>query len=225
MRNDVSKLVPDNITWIRAAVSCIPVVGGALDHLIFDKADAIRIKNLEIAIAALSNQIETSGQDTVDKSWFSSEEALAAFKLMSDKVSYEPDRRKIEALGKITAACGSKEHSHDAKKLSVVEHLSRLSAIQIRILAVIAEIVPSKRKLDFGTLQQTASAIWASDIVTALRAEPQFWEGTLQIDEELEVLVSYNTIRQVEIMGPSENAYVITSIGKVAASYLKTAGL
>jgi hypothetical protein len=46
------------------------MVGGALDHLIFDKADAIRVKNIEAALAAVKRQIESSEQETIDKEWF-----------------------------------------------------------------------------------------------------------------------------------------------------------
>ena len=119
------------------------MVGGALDHLIFDKADAIRVKNLEAAIAALSSQVKAIGEDAIDKAWFESEEALATFKVMSDKVSYEPDPTKVDGIGRIVAACGEKEHSKDPAKLSVVEHLSRLSTVQIKLLAVIAKIAPT----------------------------------------------------------------------------------
>lgn len=225
MANDFSRYIPEGITWIRAAVSCIPVVGGALDHLIFDKADVIRVENLEAAIAAISSQVNAVGEDAIDKPWFESVEALATFKIMSDKVSYEPDPAKVDALGRIVAACGNKAHSQDPAKMSVVEHLSRLSAVQIRLLSVIAQVTPTLKKISTGGLEQTATAIWLSDIVSALSAGPQFWTGTLTVNQELEVLESFNTIRRVQLMGPSEAAYVMTTIGKRAASYAQTAGL
>jgi hypothetical protein len=76
-----------------------------------------------------------------------------------------------------------------------------------------------------GELNQTGSAIWLSDIIAALKAGPQFWQGKLVVDEELEVLESLNTVRRVQFMGPAELAYVVTTIGKRAASYVHTAGL
>ena len=221
----ISKLAPEGVTWIRAAVASIPMVGSALDHLIFDKADAIRLKNLETAIAALSNQINGASQGAIDKKWFETEEALATFKVMADKVSYEPDKRKVDALGRIVAACGTNEHSKDDKKLSVVEHLSRLSATQIKILAAVSRTAPQQKKISTGGLEQTATAIWITDVMATLKSGPQFWTGTLKLDEELEVLESYNTLRRVHLMGPSEAGFVITSIGKLAASYVRTAGL
>jgi hypothetical protein len=126
------------------------MVGGALDHLIFDKADAIRFKNIEAALVAVKRQIESSEQETIDKEWFKSEEALAAFKMLSDKISYEPDPQKVEAIGRVVSACGNKKHSEDPNKLSVVEHLSRLSATQIKLLSIISEVEPKDRWIDGG---------------------------------------------------------------------------
>jgi hypothetical protein len=85
--------------------------------------------------------------------------------------------------------------------------------------------VPSKRKIQGGTVTQTTTAIWISDLLTALEAEPHFWQGTLNIEEEMDVLESYNTVRGEPLVVPSERAYVITSIGRVAASYVRTAGI
>jgi hypothetical protein len=222
---DIARHLPEGITWVRAAVSSIPAVGGALDHLIFDKADAIRVKNIEAALAAIKQQIESVEDETIDKEWFQSEEALAAFKMMSDKISYEPDPRKVEAIGRVVSACGNKQHSKDPHKLSVVEHLSRLSATQIKLLSIVSGIEPKERTIEMGELNQTGSAIWLSDIIAALKAGPQFWQGKLVVDEELEVLESLNTVRRVQFMGPAELAYVVTTIGKRAASYVHTAGL
>lgn len=222
---DIARHLPEGITWVRAAVSSIPAVGGALDHLIFDKADAIRVKNIEAALAAIRHQIESVEDETIDKEWFQSEEALAAFKMMSDKISYEPDPAKVEAIGRVVSACGNKQHSKDPHKLSVVEHLSRLSATQIKLLSIVSEIELKERTIEMGGLNQTGSAIWLSDIIAALQAGPQFWQGTLVVDEELEVLESLNTVRRVQFMGPAELAYVVTTIGKRAAAYVHTAGL
>ena len=222
---EISRHLPEGVTWLRASISCIPMVGGALDHLIFDKADAIRFKNIEAALVAVKRQIESSEQETIDKEWFESEEALAAFKMLSDKISYEPDPQKVEAIGRVVSACGNKKHSEDPNKLSVVEHLSRLSATQIKLLSIISEVEPKDRWIDGGGLVQMVTAIWSDDIITAIKAGPQFWQETLAIDEELEVLESLNAIHRVQFMGTAEFGYAITKLGKRAASYVHTAGL
>ena len=63
MSNDENKktIVPDRRTWMRSAVAAIPWAGGALDHLLFDKADEIRIKNIESSIDILHHKIQQIG--------------------------------------------------------------------------------------------------------------------------------------------------------------------
>jgi len=222
---NLPELVPERMTWLRAAVTSIPVVGGALDHLLFDKADEIRLRNIESAVNALSEQIQKFDDSILDKEWFSSEEALATFRLMADNVSFEPDVKKVEDLGRIVAACGEHKHSTDPRKLSIIEHLSRLSHVQIKLLSVISTVPLQKKSVSSGGLEQTATAIWTSDVLNKLKTGTKFWDGTMKLDEELEVLASFNTIRRVELMGPSEAAYVLTGIGRQAAEYAKTAGL
>lgn len=223
--NDLSKHLPEGVTWIKAAVAAIPMVGGALGHLIFDKADAIRLGNIEAALAALSEQIKTIKSENLNKYWFESEEALAAFKMMADEVSYEPDFKKVNDLGYIVAACGSNDHVDDDKKLAVLEHLSKLSHTQIKILSVIATLPRQEKIISTGGVEQQAKAIWFSGIASALQSGPSFWDGTLMLVEELELLESYNTVRQVQLLGPSERAYELTTLGRRAASYLHTVQL
>lgn len=221
----LSDLVPERKAWLRAAVTTIPLVGGALDHLLFDKADSIRLRNIEAALSAVAKQVESFGEERIDSKWFASDEALAAFRALADAASFEPDSKKVEDLGRIVAACGEKQHSADDKKLSVLEHLSRLSHTQILLLKVIGGTPAKKRTVAGGDINQTATAIWLSDIVAALKAGAKFWPGQLNVIEELEVLESLNVIRRVQLMGPAEMAYLLTGLGRRAAAFARTAGL
>ncbi|MEW6349417.1 MAG: hypothetical protein AB1646_10170 [Thermodesulfobacteriota bacterium] len=221
--NGLAKHIPEPIAWLRAAVSSVPVVGSALDHLLFDKADAVRLRNIEAALKAMSEQLLHLDERRIDKTWFQSEEALAAFRLLSDRIAYEPDPKKIEDMGRIVASCGETQHSQDEKKLSVVDHLSRLSHVQIKLLAVICNTPPQQKKTSIGGLEQTATAIWISDLMNTLKAGPQFWAGTMTLDEELEILESLNTIRRLQLFGSSDAGFVMTAMGKRAAQYVATA--
>ncbi|AYH07344.1 MULTISPECIES: hypothetical protein [Pectobacterium] len=223
--SNIKKYIPESTSWLRAVVASIPMAGSALDHLLFDKADFIRMRNMEAAVAALSDEVQKLGQQAIDKDWFSSEEALAAFKILSDKASYEPDKAKVDALGRLVATCGTVEHASDAKKLSVLEHLARLTSVQIKLLSVMLSIPPQEKKFSTGSLEQTAKAIWLSDVVAALKVGPQFWIGQLVVDQELEVLESLNTIRRVQLLVPGELGFIFTAIGRHAATYVKSAGL
>lgn len=218
----IQKYAPEPVSIARAVVASIPFVGGALDHLIFDKADAIRTKNIEAALSALADRVATLQDSALDKKWFESEEALAVFRLMTEKTAYEPDKEKIKILGSVAAACGTVKHSADPHKLSVIEHLSKLSSLQIKLLSVIAGISPREQTFSNGGLEQKATAVWLSDIADALRAGPQFWSGTMQVYQELEILESLNTIRRFNLFVGNDTGYVITGLGARAASYVGT---
>lgn len=143
MSTDLSRHLPDRIACLRAVVASIPVVGAAFDHLLFDKADAIRFKNLEAAIAALSDQLCSVQEGSIDKRWFQTEEALASFKMLADKVSYEADLAKVTALGRVVAACGNTQHSLRRVQLMglaepafVLTHIGRLAASYVETVGL-----------------------------------------------------------------------------------------
>lgn len=225
MSRDLTEALPNSRTILRAVVSSVPHVGSALDHLIFGRADEIRMRNVETALEAVANQLGMVQEEVIDRAWFESEEALAVYRLLSEKVSYEPDKQKIACMGRVAGACGHRKHSADDTKLSVIEHLSRLSMVQLKLLQCVATVSAKERTWQIGesALTQTATAIWLSDILAALRAGPTFWSGMLAVDQELEVLESLNVLRQMQLMGPAERGYVLTAIGKRAADYLATA--
>lgn len=221
----ISKVIPDGRTFLRAAVTSIPAVGGALDHLLFDKADTIRLENIETSLKALAGRIQEVAEASIDKSWFQSEEALAAIRMLSDKVAFEADKQKIKDLGRATAACGLVAQSKDPRKLSVLEHISRLSPVQLRLMRILANTPPRVKKLSKGGLEQTFTAIWPEDIKAALEKGPSFWDGTLDLSLELEVLESLNAICRVPVIVSGDLAYMLTGLGRKSASMIEMANL
>lgn len=222
--NKIKAYLPEPVAWLRAAVGSIPMVGSALDHLIFDKADAVRVGNIEKVLESVSARLERTSEDAINVDWFQSEEALATFKLLFDRVSFEADKEKIETLGHVSATFGFKEVDGDPRRLSVVEHLSQLSQVQIKILSVVAKVPVQRKQFSSGTISQTASAVWLSDIVKVLEGGPKFWQGVLKVDQELEILESHNVLRRLPLFGVTDIGYALTSIGAHAASYLELAG-
>jgi hypothetical protein len=81
------------------------------------------------------------------------------------------------------------------------------------------------KKFATGGLTQNATAIWLNDIKSTLEAGPVFWSGTMDLSQELEILESYNAVKGIQLFGPAEAGYVLTSIGRHAASYVQQAGL
>jgi len=45
IKTKVEQFAADNRTGLRAAVALIPAIGGAIDHLVFDRYDEIRVQN------------------------------------------------------------------------------------------------------------------------------------------------------------------------------------
>ena len=218
--SEIQKYIPEGKIWLRAAVAAIPWVGGAVDHLLFDQADAIRNKNIEQTLKSLSVSVDEL-KDKINQPWFSSEEFLQLMKKLFDSVSFETDKKKIDALGRLAAICGTNAFVNDCKKCSVFDHISRLSYVQINLLKVVSSISIKKNEIKSTGLVQTISAIWLEDIIAELnklKSNP-FWEGTIVVDQEMEILESLNMVRLVPVWG-SEKAYSLTSIGKLAASYI-----
>lgn len=217
---EIKKYIPEGMTWLRAAVSAIPCVGGAVDHLLFDKADAIRNKNIEQSLQSLSASVDEL-KDKINQPWFSSEEFLQLLKKLFDSVSFETDKPKIDTLGKIVALCGTNDYALDQKKCSVFDHIAKLSYVQIKLLSIVASIPKKKKEIKSGALVQTVNAIWLSDISIILQKyiENRFWEGTLNLIQEMEILESLNMVRLIPIWG-SEKAYSLTSIGNLATGYI-----
>ena len=218
-----SKYLPTGESWIRATVSAIPFVGGALDHLLFDKADEIRKRNIESSLDALSRKLEDIEESNVDKDWFNSEEALQVFRLLAETSQFEPSEPKRSVLGEIVAVSGTQKHSSDGRTLSVLEHLGRLSFVQIKLLKIVGSMKPKEREFSGGSISQKGTAYWLDDILEVVKANPggQFWTGTLQLDVELELMESLNIFRRAPIFSGGATGYFLTSIGKLVLSYLE----
>ena len=75
------------------------------------------------------------------------------------------------------------------------------------------------------TILQTITAVWTEDVKAALQAAPPFWEGSLNLSLELEVLESLNTIRRVGVIGLGDPAYALTAFGRHAVGFVAAANL
>lgn len=209
---------------MRATIAAIPYAGGALDHLLFDRADEIRLENLETSLSALRERLNDLGESSLDASWFKSTEALAMFRMMADIVQFEPDDKKIEAIGKVIATAGSNKIASDKRKLSVLGHIADLSFVQMKLLRILGTMTPQRKELSGGSLTQSATGLWLTDILKAVETNPdgQFWDGQMQLDLELEILCSTNTVSRVPMMvSAPETVYALTPLGKIAACYLE----
>lgn len=219
----VTKKLPTKRDLLRAAVSAIPYVGGPLDHLIFDRSGEMQLENITISIEALSNRLREVEDKFIDRGWFESEEALSAMKILADKIGFEPDKEKVQTLGKVVAICGLKKNVQDKHKLQILEYIGNFSSSQIELLKIISGLRLTERKLTHQGLRETRSAIWLTSIASAIQKQTPHLLSSFMTD--IEILEARNTVRRIQTVLPdrTEGGYVMTQIGWIAAKYLTTA--
>ena len=214
-------------TWLRAGVSAIPWAGGALDHLLFDRAGEIRMKNVEQSLEAMKETLGQMEEQKVSKEWFESEEALDMFKHLLNKIEFECDKAKIKTLSSVYCLFGTNEHKNDPNKNAVLETLSKLTTKQQIIFKAAGKDQPQQKTSNGEAISYTATAIWLSDLLEYVKANTaimiQFFlqgGGTVYLNVELDFLVSLNLLRLQEIPNMKDTGYSFTSLGKQALAYL-----
>jgi hypothetical protein len=219
-----SKYVPSGISTLRAGVAAIPFVGGALDHLIFDRADEIKVKNIEKSIDDINDKMNSISEENLTKEWFESAEALEMFKQLIDKVQFEADDEKIKTIADIYAVSGTNDFSSDPNKFAVLRKAAELSTIQKEILLIISNVPSQHKEFSSGGLQTKATAIWFDDILNAVKTNPkgQFWTGTLKLDVEIGILESLGLVRNSNVLLANVAGYELTGLGNLLIKYLKT---
>jgi hypothetical protein len=221
-----SPYVPTGESTARALIAAIPVVGGALDHLIFDKANTIKQKNIERSLAAINENVKNIGEEKIDKSWFESEEALSMFSELILKIQYEASESKIKALSKVYSFSGRIDLAHNPHKFAVLDKVAQMTDVQRKVLLILAETNPIRREFQSGGLKGTATAIWLDIAKDAVEKSKfgKFWDGIMPLDIELEILESLNLIRRITPTVGDTYGYLLTILGKSVINFLSTDG-
>lgn len=218
--DNMKDLMPSGMGWLRAGIATIPVVGGGLDHLLFDKYAEIQQKNIKQAIAAMGEKMSTMDEQKVSKEWFESEEALDMLRNLFDRIMYEGDGAKIRALSQVYCRFGTLEHKDDPNKYAAFDAISKLTNNQ-RVLF-----------LALNDVKEHACSVMGGDFVIARRKTTiidycknndvvisQF-RGDVLYDVELSILTSLNLLINLNIFS-SDYAYKVTGLGKLVYSYLR----
>lgn len=222
-----SKYVPNTGSFLRASVSAIPVVGGALDHLIFDKSDEIRTRNIEATIISLQEQYSRLEQSTINLDWFSTGEAVNLFKELIALVEYEDSQEKLEAISSLYAVSSTYQFSDDNQKAWVMRKVSELSNEQRKLFVVIASMQPEKREFSSGGLQSTETAIWNDSVLKYFTVQLQvdhtyrFWGEDFNVDTQLELLTSSGLLIRHQSMLAKNAGYKVSVFGNIVFNYLK----
>ncbi|MCG7499570.1 hypothetical protein MHO82_22145 [Vibrio sp. Of7-15] len=214
-----SKHVPTVNSAMRAGVSAIPMVGGALDHLLFDKADDIRIKNIESSISEMGEAIKSFESKSIEVEWFSSPAALNIFKVLIDKVQFEPDAEKVSYLSKVYALSGNIDNYQEPNKYIIFDKLASLTTVQRKLFEIVAKTTKENRSMNQGALQQNVMAIWFDSIKENVLAVERFWQGMMNLDVELEILVSLNLLKLHPSPITNMTCFELTGIGKLLFNY------
>ena len=210
--------------WLRAGVSAIPWAGGALDHLLFDKAGEIRMQNVEKTLDAMKDKLGSIDESMVSKEWFESEEALDMFKNLLQKIEFEGDKDKIKALSAVYCLFGTNEHKDDPKKFAVLDILSKLTNNQRVIFKVVNEVPQETKTITEDVMQYTATAKWQSTMLNYCNSNFQIRQelkGHVKLDVELEILTAFNLLVNMDVASSKDTAYRVSELGKLAYSYLK----
>lgn len=223
---NIKEYVPTAQAWGRALVAAIPVVGGSLDHLLFDKAGEVRLQKIEQSVKNIEEFISNIDENRITKEWFESIEALEMFKQLYEKVEFEPSDSKVKALSRVYTLFGTNEHVADPNKTAMLEIISKLTDNQRIIFKAVGEVPAEEKNGSSDAISYTATAIWQSSILKYLNSNLKYLiqlkstTGQVQLDVELDILASFNLLRLQEIPNLKDRGYVITSLGKLALSYL-----
>lgn len=220
---------PTALTWSRAIVAGIPWVGGSLDHLIFDKAEEIRIQRLEQSVKNIEEIITKLDENRIKLEWFESVEALDMFKQLINKIEFEPSDRKIKTLSRLYTLFGTKEHIEDPNKKAMLETISKLTDTQMVIFNAVGEVPEETKTGNSDAISYTGTAIWQSGILKYINSNLKYLmllkgvTSPVHLDVELDILTSFNLLRIRDIPNLNDRGFVITSLGKLALAYLKEA--
>ena len=222
-----SKYVPNTSSVFRAGVSAIPVVGGALDHLIFDKSDEIRTRNIEVAIASLENKYQKLENASINLDWFLTGEAVNLFKELISLIEYEDSQEKLDAVSQLYALSSLQQFSNDQQKAWVMRKVSELSNEQRKLFVEVASILPEERKYSSGALQSSESAIWNDAVYNLLNNKVKidplycFWSEGFNVDVQLELLCSAGVLERKHSYFAKNQGYKISVFGLSVLEYLK----
>lgn len=220
----VKEYAPSAQAWGRALIAGIPVVGGSLDHLIFDKASEIRIQRLEQSVKNIEEIISRLDEGRIKLEWFESLEALDMFKHLFNKIEFEPSDNKVRALSQLYALFGTKEHFEDPNKYAVLETIAKLTSNQKVIFLATNEVGKEAKEYSTGDLVETTTAKWKSTILNHIKATPRLMSkirGQVVIDVELDIISSFNLLVNLNVSHPQDSAYLVTGLGRLAYSYMK----
>ena len=220
----VKQYAPTAQSWSRALVAGIPMVGGSLEHLIFDKSDEIRMRRLEQSVKNIEECINRLEEGRLKVEWFESLEALEMFKQLIGKIEFEPSNTKVKALSNVYTLFGTSDHLGDPNKYAMLETISKMTDNQRIIFKAVNETPRETKTYGDGAIEFTTTAIWLSSVLEYVNSHQDIRKqlhGHVALDIELDILASFNLLVNIRAANSKDTAFTISQIGKRAYSYLK----
>ena len=223
---EMKNLAPSGMGWLRAGIASVPIIGSGLDHLLFDKYAEIQQKNMQQAINAIKAKMETMDEQKVSKEWFESEEALDMLRNLLLRIMYEGDIVKINTLSNVFCQFGTIEHKDDPNKYAVLDTISKLTNNQRVIFKAVNEVPQEMKTVSVGDIEYTATAKWQTTILDycnknmIIRSQLR---GHVSLNVELDILMSFNLIVNLDVSSTKDAAYRVSELGKLTYLYLKEA--
>lgn len=220
----VKQYAPTAHSLGRALVAGIPMVGGCLDHLIFDKSDEIRLRRLEQSVRNIEECITRLDEGRLKVEWFESLEALEMFKQLLGKIEFEPSDTKVKALSNVYTLFGTSDHMEDPNKYAMLETISKMTDNQRIIFKAVNETPRETKTFGDGAIEYTTTAIWLSSVLDYIKGHQNISEqlnGHVVLDVEMDILTSFNLLVNIQAANSKDTAFTISQIGKRTYSYLK----
>ena len=220
IKESMTDLMPSGMGWLRAGIASIPFVGGGLDHLLFDKYAEIQQKNIKHAIDAMGVKMSTMDEQKISKEWFESEEALDMLRNLFDRIMYEGDGAKIQALSNVYCQFGTLEHKDDPNKYAAFDTISKLTNNQRIIFLALNDVKEQAGSVMGGDF---VIARWKNTIIDYCKNSEVVKDqlkGDINYDVELSILTSLNLLINLNIFS-DDYAYKVTGLGKLVYSYLR----
>ena len=133
-------------SFVRAAITAIPYVGGSIDILLSNRAQSIFQKRIMFFIFSLAKELETLKVDEVNKEYFESDEGIDLLLKAFDAAIKTRNEEKLALYSKILRGASETKNKETNMGESFLTVLTELSIEEIQLAKILYEMQKSKPK-------------------------------------------------------------------------------
>ena len=210
-------------TWARAGIQLIPVVGSALDVLLFDKAGKLKEQRAKDLISDLSAAYAKLEQTKIDHGYLSSEEYLEVFEKSLSQITYRAEQVMRQAItnGLVNITLESFKSMDKPLLSSILSSLS--SAKHIKLLLLCNEIQKTRdyRHINLSDLYKKIGTYGNKEECNRVRNQLEYLTSFGLVDKEYDVEVDVSDITYEGDASASGDISATYSISKTGQDLLK----